>query len=220
VHVEGRPCKKCNGTLRYARHGSCVACGRAHAKEQRSGANKPAFLAYMKDRRDRIGHVYRPQTDATRAADNANYHRHAAVKAAEKAAAKAAYESENAELIATAAAEKKLADGIRKRAYMLRYRRENPIKTAAQGRTKRARRRNAPGKHTGADVIAIGNHQKWRCAWCRKACRDAYHVDHVVPLAKGGSNWPDNLAISCPTCNMRKKDKLPHEWAAANGRLL
>lgn len=44
-------------------------------------------------------------------------------------------------------------------------------------------------------------------------------VDHVVPLVKGGSNGPDNLVIACSTCNLRKNDKLPHEWPEG-GRLL
>lgn len=220
MHYEGTLCGMCGGTLRYERSRGCVACGRAHAKEQRSGDNKQAFLAYLKERRARIGYVHRPQTDAIRAADNANYHRKASIKAAEKAATKAVYESENADIIAAAAAEKKLADGVRKRAYMRRYRRENPVKTAAQTRTKKARRRNAPGKHTGADVTSIGNRQKWRCAWCRKPCSADYHVDHIIPLAKGGTNWPNNLCIACPTCNMSKKDRLPHVFAQTMGMLL
>jgi hypothetical protein len=33
-------------------------------------------------------------------------------------------------------------------------------------------------------------------------------VDHVVPLAKGGSDNPDNLALACFHCNRRKADRL------------
>lgn len=32
-----------------------------------------------------------------------------------------------------------------------------------------------------------------------------HDVDHVVPIAKGGSNDPTNLAISCSSCNSQKK---------------
>src|SRR5690348_6923173 len=35
-----------------------------------------------------------------------------------------------------------------------------------------------------------------------------YHLDHVVPLAKGGSHTYDNLKIAHPVCNLRKGAKL------------
>jgi 5-methylcytosine-specific restriction endonuclease McrA len=30
------------------------------------------------------------------------------------------------------------------------------------------------------------------------------HLDHVVPLARGGTNTPENLVVSCDDCNARK----------------
>jgi hypothetical protein len=33
-------------------------------------------------------------------------------------------------------------------------------------------------------------------------------IDHVVPLARGGSNDPDNLALACPHCNRRKSESV------------
>jgi 5-methylcytosine-specific restriction endonuclease McrA len=32
-------------------------------------------------------------------------------------------------------------------------------------------------------------------------------------LSRGGGNGPENLVISCATCNVRKNDRLPHEMA-------
>jgi len=34
-----------------------------------------------------------------------------------------------------------------------------------------------------------------------------FHIDHIVPVAKGGTNKPDNLAFACPFCNENKLDK-------------
>jgi hypothetical protein len=33
-----------------------------------------------------------------------------------------------------------------------------------------------------------------------------FEVDHIVPRSHGGSNSEDNLALSCPVCNLFKSD--------------
>jgi 5-methylcytosine-specific restriction endonuclease McrA len=83
-------------------------------------------------------------------------------------------------------------------------------------RLMRARRKNAGGKHTGADVKKQYALQRGRCYWCGEMVADRYHVDHIIPLAKGGDNSPRNICISCPECNLSKGAKMPHEFS---GRL-
>jgi 5-methylcytosine-specific restriction endonuclease McrA len=61
--------------------------------------------------------------------------------------------------------------------------------------------------------------QKKICYWCNKNCDSDYHIDHYVPLAKGGSHKIDNLVISCPTCNLTKNAKDPYEYALSIGKL-
>jgi 5-methylcytosine-specific restriction endonuclease McrA len=41
------------------------------------------------------------------------------------------------------------------------------------------------------------------CAYCGQ---QADTVDHITPLAKGGTNDPDNLTAACNRCNATKKD--------------
>ena len=36
----------------------------------------------------------------------------------------------------------------------------------------------------------------------------SYHVDHVVPLSRGGGNGVDNICLACPSCNSSKNNKL------------
>ena len=47
------------------------------------------------------------------------------------------------------------------------------------------------------------------------------HVDHIVPIAKGGKSTPDNLRTLCERCNIGKSDKLEvldtHEDNKATG---
>lgn len=35
-----------------------------------------------------------------------------------------------------------------------------------------------------------------------------WHVDHVYPYSKGGSDEIENLVPSCISCNLKKKDKV------------
>lgn len=104
------------------------------------------------------------------------------------------------------------------------WRKANPEKTAAQDRNRRARKRNADGRHSAADVRAIFEKQRGLCANCQtklfKSGRQKFHVDHIMPLALGGSNWPANLQCLCKTCNLSKGAKDPIEWANQNGLLI
>jgi hypothetical protein len=35
-----------------------------------------------------------------------------------------------------------------------------------------------------------------------------FHVEHVVPRCGGGSDEADNLALSCPSCNLGKSNRV------------
>lgn len=103
------------------------------------------------------------------------------------------------------------------------YRPKNRDKRDAWGRNRRARLRDAPGRHTAADVAALFERQRAKCAACKvpvtKTGKAKYHVDHIQPLARGGSNDPANLQLLCKTCNLSKHARDPHEWAREKGLL-
>lgn len=84
---------------------------------------------------------------------------------------------------------------------------------------RRARLRSSEGNHTAEDVKRIYKSQRGKCYYCGCKVGDKYHVDHVIPLSRGGSNGPENIAVTCPHCNLSKHDKLPTEWDGSN-RLL
>ena len=83
----------------------------------------------------------------------------------------------------------------------------------ARCHNRRARLLSAPGTHTAADVAAQYLRQHGRCYWCGERVGKEYHRDHVFPVTKGGSNGRENLVIACPTCNLSKGAKLPHEFS-------
>lgn len=80
-----------------------------------------------------------------------------------------------------------------------------------------AKRRAAEGYYTKSDVELLMRSQKGLCWWCSKPFGSNYEIDHRIAIARGGTNWPNNLCIACFDCNRSKHDKLPHEWI---GRLL
>jgi 5-methylcytosine-specific restriction protein A len=43
--------------------------------------------------------------------------------------------------------------------------------------------------------------QEWRCGECKLLLEAAYEVDHIVPLAAGGSNEESNLRALCRRCH-------------------
>jgi HNH endonuclease len=47
------------------------------------------------------------------------------------------------------------------------------------------------------------------CAYCGQSNPAKLGVDHVIPLALGGSNDLSNLTVCCHRCNARKRDRLP-----------
>jgi len=107
----------------------------------------------------------------------------------------------------------------KRKLYEQNWRANNPDKVRAIGHNQRARKHSAKGTHTASDIRAIYAHQNGRCYYCGQKVGEDYHVDHVVPLSRGGTNDPSNLVIACTHCNLSKNDKLPHEWPEG-GKLL
>jgi hypothetical protein len=100
-----------------------------------------------------------------------------------------------------------------------RYYAQHPEQKRAQINRRRARRLAAEGTHTAEDVQAQYGRQKGKCFWCGAKLNGKYHADHVIPLVRGGTNWPSNIVCACAVCNTSKQDKLPHEWSGTD-RLL
>lgn len=83
----------------------------------------------------------------------------------------------------------------------------------AVSNNRRARILEAGGTFTAKNITNMFENQNGECTGCLKSLIEfGYHVDHIMPISKGGSNWPDNLQLLCPECNLQKNAKLPEEW--------
>lgn len=58
----------------------------------------------------------------------------------------------------------------------------------------------------------IKKFKKLTCAYCLNICEQDWHLEHKVPLCRKGTNHKNNLAISCPTCNLSKGKKTVEEF--------
>lgn len=91
----------------------------------------------------------------------------------------------------------------------------------ASERKRRALKKGCQGSHTISDLRAILKAQKYRCVYCYADLRKAKrHLDHIMPLARGGSDGRENLQYLCAPCNLSKGAKDPIEFARERGALL
>lgn len=108
------------------------------------------------------------------------------------------------------------------KAYTRLWRAANSDAVGEHNRNQKAKRRGAAGRHTAEDIRNILGKQKYKCAECKASVRlkAKRQVDHIIPIARGGTNWPSNLQILCAPCNMSKGAKHPIDFARSKGRLL
>lgn len=99
------------------------------------------------------------------------------------------------------------------RALARAYRQSHPEYNRVHARNRKARKRGNGGAHNQQDILDQIARQKGRCFYCSASLDDGYQVDHVVPLALGGSNGPENLVVACPSCNQKKHAKHPMDFA-------
>lgn len=112
--------------------------------------------------------------------------------------------------------EKAKASRDRRLPQRVKYNREwiqaRPETRRAKWHKEEAKRKARPGLFTAADVRELLKYQGGLCAYCHCHVGEDYHVDHKIPVSRGGPNWPSNLAIACKNCNLRKGKRTVEEF--------
>jgi hypothetical protein len=62
--------------------------------------------------------------------------------------------------------------------------------------------------------------QKGKCACCGEHLGSNYHLDHIIPIALGGSNTDDNIQLLRQRCNNQKRALHPIDFMQSRGFLL
>lgn len=87
-------------------------------------------------------------------------------------------------------------------------------------RNRRAKIKGLMGTHTKQDVLNLLRLQKSLCIYCRIDIGKSFHVDHIMPVSAGGHNDVSNLQLLCKTCNLKKNNKHPQQFAEEIGLLI
>lgn len=99
------------------------------------------------------------------------------------------------------------------------YARRHPEIRRVIRQLRRGREMAAEGSFTHAEWRALLQLHDGRCAYCGKT--GPLTADHRIALARGGSNFIDNILPACRRCNQRKHTSSEREFRVrlANERL-
>ena len=210
-NVTGRACRTCAADERRAResasrakrHRACVICGElfrpktnaktcsyAHLRAWRNGKGR----IWKKNNPDKYAEVARRCTRQWRLANPDK------VRMIEK---------------------RRKRDPSKLYEYTKKWRAAHPERLALHSNRRRMRKKAAGGCHTAEDATAILKAQRHKCASCQTDLRKGRASrDHIIPISKGGSDDRRNIQWLCRSCNSKKRNKDPLDFARENGLLL
>lgn len=106
------------------------------------------------------------------------------------------------------------------KAYSAKYSASNSEIRRIHCHNYRARKRTNGGKLSRRLAERLYKFQRGKCACCGQPLGDDYHLDHIMPLALGGSNTDDNIQLLRQQCNNQKRAKHPIDFMQSRGFLL
>lgn len=190
-YFTGRPCKRGHVAKRFAGNKTCTECHRSQSAQ------------WYSDNRDHSNEKHREWCERNR--DKARSY-------------SKKWRDSNPDKQAARARRDRINNPDRARARVAKWAAKNRDKLQALDAAYRARKRNAVGRYTTADVGRLLESQGAICVYCPVSLTQGYHVDHRLPLVRGGSNMPRNIQLLCAKCNVRKGKKTHREYVAFLGR--
>lgn len=130
------------------------------------------------------------------------------------------YRAANAEELRLYAIEWRKKNLEKSRSDVAAYQAAHPEMRKASRQNRRAKLRQVAGVISKSVVLLLLSLQRGKCAVCKSEVSDGYHIDHIYPLSKGGTNVIGNLQILCAPCNLSKSAKHPVDFMQSRGFLL
>ena len=203
-------CKKCNCVTDRLKSGDCRVCNKNRS------SNRYASRAGTQEEKEARKKYYAENSERTKARVMA----WKVENPEKKAAANKKWAKENPQKDRDSKRrynDKNRVDILKKKSARAKA---NPELGRLYAHRRRSLKLNAGGKHTAKDIKQLFDLQRGKCACCNVSIKDKYHIDHVIPLAAGGSNDRLNLQLLCPTCNLSKSAKNPVDFMQQRGFLL
>lgn len=202
-------CKKCDTETERNAAGSCRVCVRASSAKW-AAANRERVRA------------------TTKAWESANPDKARAARAAwreanrdRQRAASAEWQARNLDKARAASAKYRAAHPEKARQMAAAWRANNPEVNRVHCNNRRARKRHAGGKLSTGLAARLLELQRGKCACgCNQPLGDDFHLDHIMPLALGGSNTDDNIQLLRAKCNHQKHAKHPVDFMQQRGYLI
>lgn len=214
------PCKRGHTSGRSLRDNKCIECRRIHAREHYARNSKEINA---KNRKWALAHPEKMK-EHHRAWDKRNPGHSTEWQRANHAQYRKLWKKwadKNREKLNEAHRQYRKNNPEKGAAYGRKWREKNRDASRALVRNRRARLASADGTHSASDIKNIFKSQFGKCAYCRELFRQSnYTCDHIIPISKGGSNDRRNLQLLCGSCNSRKNDADPIEYARRIGRLI
>lgn len=215
VCLTEKRCTRCGETKsvsEFSKHSQQKTGLQSHCKKCNSASHAIRYTTNH-DKEIARSAVYRNANKEKRKAICARYR---ALNKEKIAASRAKYITKNKNVLAARRAENSQKNVARVNAWRL----ANPDKRRIHDHNREARKTGNGGIHTAADIRNLLTLQKSKCACCKKSIKTGYHIDHIVPVCRGGTNNIINLQLLCPHCNMTKNAKDPVDFMQSRGFLL
>lgn len=192
-----KTCTKCGETKPvtefYYRNAACKVCTRKRVMEYRSKNIEDVLARNAKYRSE--------NKEKIRLHDSIYYQ-----KNSEKIIKKVAkWQQDNPEMVAIRNA---------------KWRKANLESCRAYCQNRRSREASIGGKLSTGIAEKLFKLQHGKCACCGLPLGAGFHLDHIMPIALGGSNTDDNIQLLRARCNRQKSAKHPVDFMQSRGFLL
>lgn len=104
-------------------------------------------------------------------------------------------------------------------AKVMAYRKKHPEVYRASNSKRRAQKRAAICNVSSEEIRMLKEEYNYCCAYCSSQTNEnnPLHIDHMIPLSKGGQHIIENLLPACRDCNLKKFNMGWDEWCKKIG---